>query len=375
MDTLLVISLLVGAGTAWSQVQSPRSEERGRDRASDPITSEAMRSDAELTDVCFVNRKTGWAVGDRGVIWHTADGGKDWEIQPSGVSCRLESVSFISPEVGWAVGWTAHPYSQAGAGVLLWTRDGGRQWNEDRKLILPALKRVRFFGPRSGWAIGSPSAVFPSGILTTDSGGRSWNPVSGEAGRGWCTGDFLSMETAVVAGCGGRLARVRRGQIEAVQQQGFGLQNPARLKFSGPNLGWLVGEGGMVLQTDDQGATWRAPVNRIPDEVARQFDFAAVEARVHLLDRRHARHADLLFPGCRPAVVCRPHRPEPADSKPLVHRRPQWLGGRAIGHHPGDIGRRADLVTAAGRWNPCRGLGRVQRAAGYSPGFASATFR
>ena len=255
MDTLLVISLLVGAGTAWSQVQSPRSEERGRDRASDPITSEAMRSDAELTDVCFVDRKTGWAVGDRGVIWHTADGGKDWEIQPSGVSCRLESVSFISPEVGWAVGWTAHPYSQAGAGVLLWTRDGGRQWNEDRKLILPALKRVRFFGPRSGWAIGSPSAVFPSGILTTDSGGRSWNPVSGEAGRGWCTGDFLSMETAVVAGCGGRLARVRRGQIEAVQQQGFGLQNPARLKFSGPNLGWLVGEGGMVLQTDDQGAT------------------------------------------------------------------------------------------------------------------------
>ena len=114
MDTLLVISLLVGAGTAWSQVQSPRSEERGRDRASDPITSEAMRSDAELTDVCFVDRKTGWAVGDRGVIWHTADGGKDWEIQPSGVSCRLESVSFISPEVGWAVGWTAHPYSQAG---------------------------------------------------------------------------------------------------------------------------------------------------------------------------------------------------------------------------------------------------------------------
>ena len=32
-------------------------------------------SDAALQDVCFVDRLHGWAVGDRGVIWQTQDGG------------------------------------------------------------------------------------------------------------------------------------------------------------------------------------------------------------------------------------------------------------------------------------------------------------
>ena len=35
-----------------------------------------MLGDAELTDVKFVSATHGWAVGDRGVVWHTADGGR-----------------------------------------------------------------------------------------------------------------------------------------------------------------------------------------------------------------------------------------------------------------------------------------------------------
>ncbi len=35
---------------------------------------DAMLADAQLADVAFVDRAHGWAVGDRGVIWHTTDG-------------------------------------------------------------------------------------------------------------------------------------------------------------------------------------------------------------------------------------------------------------------------------------------------------------
>src|SRR4051812_42535549 len=45
--------------------------------------------DAELTSVTFVNADRGWAAGDRGVIWHTSDGGRTWKLQNSGVTCRL----------------------------------------------------------------------------------------------------------------------------------------------------------------------------------------------------------------------------------------------------------------------------------------------
>src|SRR5437868_1957139 len=42
--------------------------------------------DAELTAVTFVDADHGWAVGDRGVIWHTSDGGRTWKLQKSGVT-------------------------------------------------------------------------------------------------------------------------------------------------------------------------------------------------------------------------------------------------------------------------------------------------
>src|SRR5437773_11836511 len=37
--------------------------------------------DAELTAVTFINADRGWAVGDRGIIWHTGDGGRTWKLQ------------------------------------------------------------------------------------------------------------------------------------------------------------------------------------------------------------------------------------------------------------------------------------------------------
>ena len=55
-----------------------------------PITvGETMQNDASLADVTFVDAATGWAVGDRGVIWHTADAGKTWQLQASGVAANL----------------------------------------------------------------------------------------------------------------------------------------------------------------------------------------------------------------------------------------------------------------------------------------------
>ena len=61
-------------------------------------------ADARLRDVTFVDGQQGWAVGDRGVIWHTTDGGRRWELQTSGVDCPLSAVEFIDARHGWAGG-------------------------------------------------------------------------------------------------------------------------------------------------------------------------------------------------------------------------------------------------------------------------------
>ncbi len=57
--------------------------------------------DARLNSVYFVDAAHGWAVGDRGVIWHTDDGGAHWALQPSGTVCALQSVWFTGDKTGW----------------------------------------------------------------------------------------------------------------------------------------------------------------------------------------------------------------------------------------------------------------------------------
>ena len=143
-----------------------------------------MLEDAELNDVFFLDPDRGWAVGDRGVIWATEDGGRHWWLADSPVNCRLESIRFLDERHGWAVGGWTHPYSQRTTGIVLRTEDGGRRWTKMPAVTLPMLFTVRFFDRRRGWAAGKPSAMYPSGVFQTEDGGRSWSSVSSAGARG-----------------------------------------------------------------------------------------------------------------------------------------------------------------------------------------------
>ena len=134
-----------------------------------------MQADAELTSICFVNADLGWAVGDRGAIWHTPDGGRTWQLQRSPATCRLETVQFLDAENGWAVGGWTHPYTHQTSGIVLRTRDGGKNWQIIPDLTLPALKVARFFDYKRGWAAGDGSSLYPGGVFRTEDGGRSWS--------------------------------------------------------------------------------------------------------------------------------------------------------------------------------------------------------
>src|SRR6187401_1060147 len=98
----------------------------GRALAQPEPSPPQWQNDAELTSVAFIDADRGWAVGDRGVIWHTADGGNTWKLQNSGVTCRLEAVQFLDGENGYAVGGWTQPYTHETHGVALRTRDGGK---------------------------------------------------------------------------------------------------------------------------------------------------------------------------------------------------------------------------------------------------------
>lgn len=237
-----------------------------------------MLDDAELTSVTFIDADRGWAVGDRGVIWHTSDGGRAWKLQPSGVTCRLEAVQFLDADNGFVVGGWTQPYTHQTHGVVLRTHDGGRTWQNTPDLTLPALKHARFFDAKHGSALGDSSPLYPAGVFRTQDGGRSWIPIPKGQSIGWATGDFRDQQSGALAAVDGTLAIATSTEIRAARPLSVGARSLHRLLLSGPTGGWLVGDGGLVVTTQDGGLTWTSPPSPLPELAARHFDFHAVAA-------------------------------------------------------------------------------------------------
>lgn len=236
-----------------------------------------MLEDAELTDICFADADQGWAVGDKGIIVHSEDGGRHWAVQSVPLSCRLESVQFLDAQIGWAVGGRVHPYTHHSSGVVLRTNDGGVTWKQVPDLTLPALKAVRFVNPRQGWAMGNPSALYPTGVFRTEDGGQTWTTLPAAVRGGWAAGDFRNASRGVVVGHDGRLARISAPAFELIDMAEVGTRPLRAVRFSSDTVGWLAGDGGLLLQTVNAGNAWQAPPQPVPSEIASLVDFRALD--------------------------------------------------------------------------------------------------
>jgi photosystem II stability/assembly factor-like uncharacterized protein len=157
---------------------------------------------ATLTAVSFADARSGWAVGQWGVILRTRDGGETWELQRSDTSVDqpLFAVHFSDGEHGVAAGlWS----------LLLVTADGGRHW-QVQKLSAPpdggTADRNLFgiFASRGGTLF---IAAEKGTVLRSTDQGASWQYVStGYKGSLW-TGCALPDGTLLVAGLRGTVYR------------------------------------------------------------------------------------------------------------------------------------------------------------------------
>ena len=199
------------------------------------------------------------------------------------------AVAFVDRGHGFAAGGSTRPFSHASHGVWLETRDGGGHWRVDGNLLLPTVRAIKFFDHEHGWAITGSSALFPSGVFSTQDGGQSWSALSQAetnaegrpttVGASWLTGDFTDLNTGVVAGRTGALGSVRRHGIESAHTVDFGLRSLCRVRMTSQTEGWLVGDGGLVLHTPDLGRTWQLPEGQLPEGTSEHFDFQALAVR------------------------------------------------------------------------------------------------
>ncbi|MEX0867042.1 MAG: YCF48-related protein, partial [Pirellulales bacterium] len=235
-----------------------------------------QREDAAINDVYFLDARHGWAVGERGAIWRTDDGGLRWSQSESGVSCGLSSVCFLDEQRGWAAGGWTEPYTHLSHGVVLTTDDGGHSWQALNRTLLPAVRQIQFFSPTRGIAVGRTSPHAAAGVFVTDDGGRSWSPLSSDVRSTWLAAGLTSTDSGLLVGCDGVNATLAGRSLRHGKPVGDRLRGLTAVKLIDQRQAWGVGEGGLLVQTTDAGKTWQTHAGRLPAG-AEACDFAAIE--------------------------------------------------------------------------------------------------
>jgi photosystem II stability/assembly factor-like uncharacterized protein len=158
-----------------------------------------------------VDDSTIWIGDSNGKIFHSADGGASWQLQPNPAAEKgtlLTGSEFIDARTGWITG--LH-------GTILHTQDGGATWQQQNTTTEYHLFSISFTDADNGWAIGEWNTV-----LRTTNGGRTWFRLTEEEDM---VLTFIDMAD---------------------------------------NLhGWIVGEAGLILYTADGGATWHQQMPKI----------------------------------------------------------------------------------------------------------------
>jgi len=106
-----------------------------------------------------------WRAGQAGIIEFSADAGKSWTVQPSGVISDLLSGSAPSDKVCWIVGR---------GGTVLRTTDGGAHW---QKIRPPSQEDLHYI-----FAVDARQATvsLASGKYQTTDGGITWKKLPPE---------------------------------------------------------------------------------------------------------------------------------------------------------------------------------------------------
>lgn len=176
-------------------------------------------------------------------IYFNAYGQTGWVMQNSGITSRLNSLSFVNSETGWVM-------SISDPTVLLKTTNGGNNWN----LNFPNYGRmydIYFQDLYTGWVTGGYGVV-----LKTTNGGTNWNPLGIHLIMEYFLSmDFIDSVTGWVVGTSGHILKTSDGYnfVRQLYSWNYAFYS---VDFIDQNVGWAVGENASMFKTIDGGKQW-----------------------------------------------------------------------------------------------------------------------
>lgn len=257
--------------------------------------STAILNDAGLNDVTSVGDHV-WCVGDRGVVVRSEDAGASWSTVALPVDAQLTSVSFLTDRIGFVGGVVYAPAEKRFVGMILKTSDGGNSWTVSSgsrastlmtdqkgrtKSGLPPVRSMRFFDLENGIVVCSTNeALADAEVLRTDDGGATWKALETEAkSTKWTRAAFATSQDGVIVGRGNSFGAVVGSQLIGLASPEPVVQQVRGASLSKQRTGWLVGDGGFVLCSDNGGISWKPPQERLPESMNSILDFYDVDQR------------------------------------------------------------------------------------------------
>jgi photosystem II stability/assembly factor-like uncharacterized protein len=113
-----------------------------------------------FTGVCFLDKRSGYVVGERGCVLRTTDAGRTWAKRSIATDQYISAASFVTVDVGTVVGQQ---------GGIFRTTDGGLSWEQQEAGTKQYLQSVSFTDELTGTIVGADGA-----ILRTTTGGLTW---------------------------------------------------------------------------------------------------------------------------------------------------------------------------------------------------------
>lgn len=221
---------------------------------------------------CFVDAKEGWIVGDLGRVFHTVDGGLNWEIQATGTKRPFAGIACTDRSNLWIAGQ---------GGQIAHSTNGGKSWETQKSGSERQLLNIAFSNAKRGLAIGDFGT-----LLRTEDGGATWSKAAipadlklppdiaevvqpgdvvlyglsfADADHVWVAGEFGVIMASTDGGA------TWQGQTSGVETTLFGI------RFADQQKGWAVGIDETLLHTVDGGATWQRQRVQTPKEYSLAF--------------------------------------------------------------------------------------------------------
>ena len=208
-----------------------------------------------LYSISAVDQNTATAVGNAATILRTTDAGQSWDAQIPEPASGLLGVSFADEDAGVATGQD---------GTILYTASGGDYWQTVQTGWMLTYRGAFQLTPMIGWVVGSNSIFQPLVERTVD---------------GWQTFDYAvfylehggsnegnlrdACFTDDQIGCAVAAAWTGEGAVVRSTDGGASWSTVAwvahvleGIDFESAGTGYAVGLQGIMLKSTDSGATW-----------------------------------------------------------------------------------------------------------------------